>query len=166
MIEGMDALFKKLEKYENLSLENPIGKAVDYVQSAAKNSCPVYDGKLRESILTATEQHGDELYGVCYTNTAYAPYVEMGTGPKGQKNHNGISTNVEVSYSQYPWWVHESQINQSVAEKYRWFCIDTPEGKFYQCSGQAAHPFMYPALKDHENEVTKIIGEDIRRQLK
>lgn len=166
MIEGMDHLIKRIEKYENLSIEKPVGKAINYVQSAAKAGCPVHDGELRESIFTATEQRGDAVYGICYTNKQYAPYVEMGTGPKGQANHNGISPNVAVAYSQSPWWIHESQIDKSIAEKYHWFYIDTPEGRFYQCTGQSARPFMYPALKDNEKEVTQIIAEDIRRQLK
>lgn len=166
MIDGMDRLMKRLEKLDNLSMVRPVGKAISYVQSAAKANCPVHDGELRESIFATTEQRGDDVQGICYTNKAYGPYVEMGTGPKGQKNHSGISPNVAVSYSQSPWWIHESQIDKSIAEKYHWFSINTPEGKFYQCTGQAAHPFMYPALKDNEQAAVEIIGTEIRSQLK
>ncbi len=166
MTEGMDSLLRRLKKYENISLTQPIGKAISYVQSAAKGSCPTHDGELRNSIFTAVEQEGDITRGTCYTNKKYSRYVEMGTGPKGQKNHDGISPNVAVAYTQSPWWIHESQIDKAVAEKYHWFSIDTKDGRFYQCTGQAAQPFMYPALKDNTKEVTQIIADDIRRQLK
>lgn len=166
MIDGMDHLLKRIEKYERIPIKTYVGEAISHVQNAAKANCPAHDGELRESIMTSTFTRDDVIYGVCYTNKEYAPYVEMGTGPKGQKNHSGISPNVAVAYAQSPWWIHESQIDKSIAEKYHWFSIDTPEGKFYQCTGQAAHPFMYPALKDNKEDVTQIIAEDIRRYLK
>lgn len=96
-----------------------------------------------------------ENVGTCWTNRAYAPYVEFGTGPKGQADHAGISPEVTPVYTQAPWWIHESQIDRRTAEKYRWFYIDTPQGRFYQCTGQPAHPFLYPALHDNEDKILK-----------
>lgn len=93
--------------------------------------------------------------GTCWTNRAYAPYVEFGTGPKGQANHAGISPEVTPVYTQVPWWIHESQVDRRTAEKYRWFYINTPQGRFYQCTGQPAHPFLYPALHDNEDKILK-----------
>ena len=170
MIDGMDRLMKRLEKLDNISMERPVEKAIYHVQDAAKDNLRGHSnsGNLREKILVATEQQEDRTLGICYTNETYAPHVEFGTGPKGQKNHAGVSPNSVGTYVQSPWWIHESMIEggREAAEKYHWFSIDTPEGRFYQCTGQAAHPFMYPALKDHEEEVTEIIMDDLRRQLK
>lgn len=96
--------------------------------------------------------------------------MEFGTGPRGREDHAGISPNVSPSYTQKPWWIHESQIDARTAEKYGWFHIDTPEGRFYQCSGQAAQPFMYPALKNNEQkiirEVERYAKEAIGRAIK
>ena len=44
-------------------------------------------------------------------------------------------------------------MDRRVAEKYHWFHIDTPDGRFYQCTGQPAYPFMYPALKDNQDQI-------------
>lgn len=168
MINGMDSLIERIRQYENVSLQRAVGEAIGYVQAVAKENCPVNDGELRSSIFTMveTESGGLSVRGTCYTNKAYAAFVEFGTGPKGQENHNGISPNVAVAYTQSPWWIHESQIDKAVAEKYHWFSLDTPEGTFYQCTGQAAQPYMYPALKNNEERVVQIIWDDIRRQLK
>lgn len=168
MIEGMDKLMKRIGQYENISLQQAVGRAIGHVQSVAKENCPTNDGELRNSIFTMTEieSGGMVAVGTCYTNKKYASYVEFGTGPKGQENHNGISPNVAWAYSQSPWWIHESQIDKATAEKYHWFSIDTPEGTFYQCTGQAAQPYMYPALKNNEEKVVQIIWDDIRRQLR
>lgn len=167
MINGMKSLMERIGQYEKVSLQQAVGKSIGHVQAAAKENCPVNDGELRSSIFTMVEAEsgGWSAIGTCYTNKEYATFVEFGTGPKGQENHNGISPNVAVAYTQSPWWIHESQIDKA-AEKYHWFSLDTPDGTFYQCTGQAAQPYMYPALKNNEERVVQIVWDDIRRQLK
>ena len=106
------------------------------------------------------------IVGAAYTNKAYAGYVEMGTGPKGEANHSGISPVVNPSYSQNPWWIHESQIDKGLAERYHWFYIETEDGRFYQCTGQPAQPFMYPALKNNEDRVVTNMEKALKRELR
>lgn len=47
---------------------------------------------------------------------------------------------------------------------YGWPCIDTPDGRFYRCSGQAAQPYMYPALKNNEQEIERIFEEAVKKK--
>lgn len=166
MIEGIEKLKKRFQNYENVDMTRPISKAILHVQAAAKAGCKAVSGELRESIFVSVDQKENHTVGTCYTNKLYAPYVEFGTGPKGQENHVGISPDVSVAYTQTSWWIHESQIDEETAEKYHWFYLDTPEGRFYQCTGQPARPFLYPALKDHKEEAAQIIQDEVRRQLK
>lgn len=89
--------------------------------------------------------------------------------PVGHKNavtRKYLITMTGFSDSQSPWWIHESQIDKGLAEKYHWFYIDTKDGRFYQCIGQPARPFMYPALKNNEEKITRLIANDIKEQLK
>lgn len=165
MIKGMRELNRKFSVLANISMHSSIEKGIQFVQGAAKENCPTNDGELRNSIFTSV-QDGDATVGVCYTNKSYAPYVEFGTGPRGQENHTGITPNVDVVYSQNPWWIHESQIDRSIAEKYHWFYIDTPKGRFYQCSGQAAQPFLYPALKNNKEVVLGIIQNQLKKEIR
>ena len=163
------------------NLQGELGKpqfldeAVQFVRSAAVLLAPVRasgdGGTLRSSIQTRTYKEDDGTYvGEVYTRCQYATYVEFGTGPKGASNHNGISPEVSPSYTLSPWWIHESQLDIGVAEMYHWHYIDTPDGRFYICYGQAAQPFMYPALKDNEKTVLDILKggyeEAIRRAVK
>lgn len=92
--------------------------------------------------------------------------LEFGTGPKGQENHAGISPEITPSYSQNPWWIHESQVDRRVAEKYHWFYMDTPDGRFYLCTGQPAYPFMYPALKDSQDQILEGMKADFSAAIK
>lgn len=166
MIDGVDSLLRRLERYEDINITGAVNQGVQLVQQDAKNKCQRESGELQQSIMTATDELQGRTVGICYTNKLYAPYVEFGTGPKGQKNHNGISPDIPVAYTQSPWWIHESMIDRELAEKYHWFHIDTPEGCFYQCTGQSARPFLYPALKDNEDKVKQIMIDEVKEQLK
>lgn len=165
MIEGSVSLNKKFDDIKQISSTNPVSKAISFVQEAAKLGCPANNGELRNSIFTDVTQDEGGTRGICYTNVAYGPYVEFGTGPKGQADHDGISPNVPVAYTQSQWWIHESQIDKKTAEKYHFFAIETKDGVFYQCTGQPAHPFMYPALKDHIEDVIEIISGEVLKQI-
>lgn len=136
------------------------------VQSAAKLLAPVNDGELRGSIRKKVEKTAYGAKGEVYTNKTYAAYVELGAGPTGAENHAGISPSISPTYTLSPWWIHESQIESETAEKYHWFYIDTPDGRFYQCTGQAAQPFMYPALKSNEDEAIRRISVYLARKIK
>lgn len=165
MILGEKSLMDALGELSAIDLHDAVSKGIKTVQAEAKSLCPVYDGELRDSIYTSVENGEESIRGTCYTNKSYAAYVEFGTGPKGQANHEGISPDVTVSYSQSPWWIHESQVGRETAERYGWPYIDTPDGRFYRCSGQAAQPYMYPALKNNEQEIERIFEEAVKKKI-
>lgn len=169
MIKGDKELEKKLAVLEQVAdeqMEKIVGRQAKRIQAEAKLLCPVQDGELRRSIKTKVQREGERVTAVVYTNKKHAPYVELGTGPKGEANHAGISPVAAPAYLQKPWWIHESQVDKETAERYHWFFIDTPEGRFYQCSGQAAQPFLYPALKNNEKRVAKNMENALRRELR
>jgi HK97 gp10 family phage protein len=173
MAGGVKGLDKLLKKYNSLSssvtgpgLERAVGASIKMVQGEAKLLCPVNDGELRQSIKTAVELQEDKVIGTAYTNKKHGPFVEFGTGPVGEVEHAGISPAVTPTYSQSPWWIHESQIDKKTAEKYHWFSIDTAQGRFYQTSGQAAQPFMYPALKNNEDRETRNISNYLKKEIR
>lgn len=171
MIDGIDKLMKKLDGAKRAAadkyLEQGIKNQMKIVQADAKLNCPVNHGELRQSIKTMVERDGEHaVTGTCYTKKAYAVYVEMGTGPKGADDHAGISPEASPSYTLSPWWIHESQIDADDAEQYGWFHIDTPDGRFYQCTGQPAQPFMYPALHNNVDRVNKNLGNYIAKKIR
>lgn len=165
MIVGGKDVEEAFRKLSLVDIHGAASRAIKKVQAEAKRLCPSHDGELRSSIYTDVEWGAEYVRASCYTNKSYSPYVEFGTGPKGQANHEGISPDVAVAYTQAPWWIHESQVDRRTAEMYHWFYVDTPKGRFYQCAGQKAQPYMYPALKNQADEVTKVFDEAVRRQL-
>lgn len=164
-IDGMKDLERKLTDVSRMDVKKETARAIQTVRNAAVRNVHADTGELRQSIFTDVWEEGDSIIGECYTNKEYAIYHEFGTGSKGQEKHDGISPDVTPAYTQTPWWIHESQIDERVAEKYHMFSIDTPDGKFYQSSGSPAYPFMYPALKDNEDEILKDFAADFTANL-
>lgn len=154
-----------LQEVSELDTRQAVGEAIQFVRSAAVENCHADTGELRQSIFAETAEEENTVTGICWTDKAYAPYIELGTGPKGQEKHAGISPEVTPVYTQQPWWIHESQIDRRVAEKYRWPYIDTPDGRFYRCSGNPAYPFLYPAMKDNEEQILKMLGGSLASDL-
>lgn len=168
-IKGLDKLLKKygsLEAAAEYGVKKAIGQGTKIAQAGAVLMCPVGDGELRQSIKTRVTVEEDRVIGTVYTNKKYAAYVELGTGPRGEADHAGISPEITPSYSQLPWWIHESQVDAKTAEKYHWFYIDTEKGRFYQCSGQPAQPFLYPGLKDNEELICRKINDVLAAEIR
>lgn len=169
MIGGQRELARKLALLEQVADEHMlriVGQECRHIQAEAKLLCPVWDGELRNSIKTMVERTEDTVTGTTYTNKSYGPFVEFGTGPIGAANHEGISPVVNPAYTMAPWWIHESQIDAETAGTYHWPYIDTPDGRFYKCSGQAAQPFMYPALKNNEEKAVKNMEKELQKEFR
>ena len=102
-MDGSRELENKLKAMSEFNLCQAVANAIQTVRSAAVLNCPVDTGELRQSIhADITEQKGTVI-GTCWTNKAYAPHIEFGTGPKGQENHEGISPDITPAYTQSPW---------------------------------------------------------------
>ncbi|HFU3982934.1 TPA: HK97-gp10 family putative phage morphogenesis protein [Streptococcus suis] len=159
---GADELIDKLRRLSSQRQTEIMAKAIhnaakNVVQADAKLRAPVNDGDLRTGIKVRMSKSGNPRAEVVSTSD-HGAYVEFGTGPKGAANHAGISPNVSVSYRSAPWYVHESQIDVG---PYRFQKI----GEFYKMFGQVAQPYLYPALKDNEERVTKNINRYVKRKL-
>lgn len=81
----------------NDALISGVSKAAMLVQGSAKNKAPVDSGTLRQSIRADKAKiQGENVTTTVSTNLEYAPYVEFGTGSRGQSTNT--NTEVEVSY--------------------------------------------------------------------
>lgn len=139
---------------------------LEKMEGTAKDLCPVGEGLLREKITHEAELISpEEVAGSCGTNLEYSLYVEMGTGPVGRDTAVPDKSPEPKPYRANGWWIHESQIGRDVAEKYHFFHINTEQGRFYFTNGQPAHPFLYPALSIHKDDLPRHIAEAIRRKL-
>lgn len=168
-IQGLDSLLKKLESMDSQITDylfKSVTRETKVVQADAKLNCPVNHGELRGSIMSQVSKTNDGVMGVVSTNKKYAAYVEFGTGPIGQANHEGISPNVNIAYSQKGWAFPASEVSAADASQYKWPKRTYGGKDYYVTSGQRAQPFMYPALKNRESAAKKNIKKDMNEFLK
>lgn len=147
-ILNINRLIKKLDNIANADLTEKMNKAVALVHGQAKALAPADTGALRESIHMEVKRDGKKVIGRVYTNLNYAPYVEFGTGIKGNGTYPYKTKDFSLSYRSTPW-------------------VYTPDGgeTFYRTKGQVAQPYMYPALKRNEKKIQAMFKEAVKEQI-
>lgn len=103
-IKGLGSLMRKLDALGGNSqqaLKVGIHKGVKLVQGDAKQLCTVGDsGRLRNSIEGETEEKDGKIIGKVSTNVEYAPYVEFGTGQRGENSPSPPKADIDLNYRQ------------------------------------------------------------------
>lgn len=93
----LQARAKKLPNKIDEALARGVNQAAGIVEGSAKRNCPVDTGNLRNSLHITKQATPSDAKAMVGTNVEYAPYVEFGTGVRGQATNT--NTNVSVSYS-------------------------------------------------------------------
>lgn len=170
MIRNKDKLGRKITDLANMVRGDDVKKIFDstnkqIVQAYAKLLCSVNHGELRNSIKTSIEMTQDHIRAETFTNKKHAPYVEFGTGPVGEANHEGISPEFTPSYSQHGWGIPADKVDPADAEMYKWPKRTYNGKEYYMTSGQPAQPFLYPALKNNEGKVKKALAKKLVKKI-
>lgn len=147
-IEGLDRLYRKITRLHNIDIKPIIEDATIRIRDEAKMRVPVDTGELQNSIDYNVDISAKGFTGKVFTNKEHGLYVELGTGPKGEARHIGISPEIKPIYSPSGWVYY-----------------DTDKQKFIFTNGQPARPFMYPALHDNREKISKFIQEKVQRKI-
>lgn len=148
-IKNADRLLSKLKNMADMDLKSTMVQATKVVHAQAKLLAPVDTGNLAGSIHMKVQEKGKKVEGKVYTNVQYAPYVEFGTGSKGNGTYPYTIKGISLAYRNTSW-------------------VYTPDGgeTFYCTRGQRAQPYMYPALKRNEKYIKKIFKNGVHTELK
>jgi HK97 gp10 family phage protein len=147
-IEGLDRLYRKIARLHNIDIKPIIEDATIRVRDEAKMRVPVDTGELQNSIDYNVDISAKGFTGKVFTNKEHGLYVELGTGPKGEASHIGISPEIKPIYSPSGWVYY-----------------DVDKQKFIFTNGQAARPFMYPALHDNREKISKFIQSKVQKKI-
>lgn len=167
-IKNIGSLTKKLNNIANMELKDTVGKAVILVQGQAKELAPTGDSGgagLKGSIKTKVKAVKDGVEGKVFTNKEYAPYVEFGTGIKGDGTYPYSIKGLSLTYKSQPWFIPVDDIDPRTAEKYHFQLVHGKDMDFYICYGQEAQPFMYPALKNNEKIIKAMFKDGVITKL-
>lgn len=100
-IENIDKLLNKIDKLGGNStsiLKKSVNKQINFVKGEAKLLCPVDSGRLKNSITGVVKDTSTGISGTVSTNVEYAPYVEFGTGQKGENSPSPPKYEGELGY--------------------------------------------------------------------
>lgn len=147
-IEGLDRLYRKIARLHNIDIKQIIEDATIRVRDEAKMRVPVDTGELQNSIDYNVDISAKGFTGKVFTNKEHGLYVELGTGSKGEASHIGISPEIKPIYSPSGWVYY-----------------DVDKQKFIFTNGQPARPFMYPALHDNREKISKFIQSRVQRKI-
>lgn len=98
VIKNIDRLTHRLDTIANMQLKDIMVQATSLVHAQAKLLAPVDTGNLAGSIHMTVKSHNDTLEGRVYTNVQYAPYVEFGTGVRGNGTYPYDVQGLKLSY--------------------------------------------------------------------
>lgn len=150
-IEGLENIAEKLENLSSGGVMKAASKGLEKgllrIQSDAKANAPVDSGDLRQRIVTRVQGDADGITGEVAATAEHSVFVEMGTGPKGQANHAGISPEAasKVTYSPKGW-------------------VAPIKGTFRYTEGMPARPFLYPAYKANQKKLKQDIADAIIKE--
>ena len=151
-IDGLNGFYNTLEDLKQNAdavAEQAVLAGAEKIRKQAVLLAPVKSGELRQSIKTTSQRDGKSVKGIVYTNKAYAPYVEFGTGPIGEaSDHSDVSPNIAVSYKQKGWSYQDA------------------EGVWHHTRGQPAQPYMYPAARDTQDIAVKAVADTFAKAIK
>lgn len=146
-ISGVDTLKRHLRNISEVDLEERMNKATAIVHGQAAELAPKDKGFLRGSIHMEVNKKGKKIVGRVFTNMEYAPFVEFGTGIKGNGTYPYDIKGLNLTYRDTPW-------------------VYTPDGgeTFYHTKGQVAQPFMYPTLEDNKEIIRKMFADAVKER--
>ncbi len=137
-VKGLESLIMKLDYLGGDSakmIDRGLHKGALQIQKDALAKVPVGETKnLRKSVWggLAKIPHG---YAVG-SNLKYAPYVEYGTGEKGDPS---------VPHTAKKFWRYKDR-----------------DGVWHTCRGVKARPFLHPAFNKNKTFVVKCVREELR----
>jgi HK97 gp10 family phage protein len=100
-IEGLAETISTLAGLEEQILNEVIkatSKGAKRIQGQAKLLCSVDTGRLRNSIVTNQGIDEKGIWATVSTNVFYAPYIEFGTGQKGESSPSPPKSPKDISY--------------------------------------------------------------------
>lgn len=156
MMEGIEELLRKFDDISHIApqLYQLMEQCGVFIRDDARLRAPVDIGDLRKSIQHTTRETEGGIETVVHTNSDHAAYVEFGTGPVGAANHQGISPNIQPVYAREKW--------RGVIP----FLKSETDAGIRYIAGQPAQPYLYPALKENEQQLTEYLKNGIRELLR
>lgn len=155
-MEGIEELLRKFDDISRIGpqLYQMMDQCGVFIRDDARLRVPVDIGDLRKSIQHTTREIDGGIETVVHTNSDHAAFVEFGTGPVGAANHQGIAPDIQPVYAREKW--------RGVIP----FLKSETDSGIRFIAGQSAQPYLYPALKENEQQLKEYLADSIRELIR
>lgn len=149
-LENVEKLLDSLSGNEIVKhAEKGLKKTMIKMRGDARRNVPYDNGDLLRSIqFKVGLSPGGHLKGDLIASSEYAIFVEMGTGPEGEKGVSGANVSPlirsQVTYSTTGWAFPTGEINPK-----------TGKPVMAYTEGMPPRPYLYPAFKRYQKDVKK-----------
>lgn len=153
-IEGLDELNIKLEGLSASVLSaaaEAMQRGLLSIAGEAKARVQPISPEVANNITTSLTIEGEKIEGQVISQKEYGIFIEMGTGPRGEENHAGVSPEVlaGTTYRSDGWTYYDENLSE-----------------FVRTQGMPARPHMYPAYTETRDDVKREVEEGIKGGLK
>lgn len=155
-VKGFEELYEKLKALSNPivakeALREGLRLGGKQVQFTAKILCPVDEGQLRNSItVESVPDEGNEVRIKVGTNVEYGPYIEFGTGIRGDETDIPSKAVYNPSYT----LAKERKKNGKKT------------GITYPYLGMKPIPYLYPALAANTDNVLNLVKTTLQEEIR
>lgn len=143
-IIGMDTVLAAIEEKKDEIMEacaKGVALGLEVIVGTAKEKAPVDTGELRDKITAMTFASNTGVDGHVIAFAEHAPYIEFGTGPRGQASEGAPAG---MAYRQTGWYA-------------------PIKGGVRYIEGYPARPFLYPALEEEKDEVREQVMDAVKK---
>ena len=140
-VKGIDVLIRALQdiaspEFADSVLRQGLTEVGRLIQASAKRNAHVDEGQLRNSIEVTPLENGVEIG----SNVPQAFFEEYGIGRKGDPS---------VAHTAKEQWSYQDD-----------------DGNWHTTSGHEPHPFLYPALEEHKQEIPETVKNVLQAKIK
>lgn len=140
-VKGIDELIRALQdiaspEFADSVLRQGLTEVGRLIQASAKRNAHVDEGQLRNSIEVTPLENGVEIG----SNVPQAFFEEYGIGRKGDPS---------VAHTAKEQWSYQDD-----------------DGNWHTTSGHEPHPFLYPALEEHKQEIPETVKNVLQAKIK
>lgn len=168
---GFDALMQSIDQAPDKLKRQTILKAqklAEQVAGQARQGAPVSEGRIRNSIQSFVEVHGDVIEGGAKTSYPPAVYHEFGTGPVGDSNPHPMDGDLGITRRPDGWtYWSDDAVGRALPSTVQFGPHKGETRKeteknvsgYVYTEGIPAQAFMYNAMKASEEQITASLGD-------
>lgn len=173
-IKGLDSLKAKIKAAPKIIeeavwdatfeiVEEVASRGASKVQSSAKHSSGEGSGSIKHEVVVDSQ---GKVIGRVWSDKKQMLFREFGTGPVGEASPKDLPEGVNPVYSQERWFIPADLVAVDLEVVYGIPKVTIQEKDFFVTSGQPARPWLYPSVKEVEENIPEIYKDHVQKGLR